>query len=630
MLAFLCQKWYNEDRKRKEVFAMMRMMDYFEQFLMSRHISLESFYDVPGDEVPFPMGTEEACRILSESRQLDIPVGIFSDFDCDGLMSGLLWYLGLRLMGFSTVYLCPRDVGAGYVPNVADLSALPPSTGLLVTSDVGSVSNDLVQCAKNRGMRVIVTDHHDCRLSDSVLGKADAFVNPMTDAERGNAYAGPRICGAQVVYLILLYYFTVCCPFSAVVLGDLSILRHFASVAVVSDNMPLCGANFAWVRSMLGFFQYMNPMLPEGESATASGLANDPFVQNACLNFHRFVHAQQGSMGNAFDMDFLEYQIIPVINSIKRMAGDVSLFYHMLLGTPEQNEACIEILTRMNQDRKLLVNAEFERLQEERDTGQSCFSYLSILPENVPSGICGLVAQKMAEAYGIPYIAVQKYPDGSYAGSARTFGMYPFKSEVSGSGFARCGGHEEACGISFLSYGDMLFLDSFLHSSFQDYLSSCEDMTPGYDVLIDYELDFDHDFRRRINRFVSELSMAGPFGKDNPPPLVLMRIPLSQCVLSEFGSESAPHCRISVGYGVQCILWRTDVFSVADAVQEDYLYLAGTMARHESADSRSIRFTCVPALSCKDIFSSLASQRMECFTENDGDDFAEESEDMDL
>lgn len=609
---------------------MTRMMDYFEQFLMSRHISLDSFYDIPGDEMPFPMGTDDACRLLRECLQSDIPIGIFSDFDCDGLMSGFLWYLGLHLMGFTHVYLCPRDVGAGYVPRVSDLDALSSSTGLLVTSDVGSVSTDLVRQAKDRGMRVIVTDHHDCVVPDSVLGQADVFVNPMTDAERGMPYGGPRICGAQVVYLVLLRYFTAYCSSSAVLLGDLSVLRHFASVAVVSDNMPLCGANFAWVRSMLCFFQYMNPMLPEGESATAAGLANDPLVQNACLNFHRFVHAQQGSMGNAFDMDFLEYQVIPVVNSIKRMGGDVALFYHMLLGSAEQNAACIEVLTRMNQDRKALVNAEFTRLQEERDTGQSCFSYISVLPEDVPSGICGLVAQKMSEAYGIPHIAVQKYPDGSYAGSARTFGIYPFKSEASASGFARCGGHEEAFGISFLSYADMLFLDGFLDSSFQSYLSSCDGVVPVYDVLVDYELDFDRDFRKRIRRFVSEVSMAGPFGKDNPPPSVLLRVPLSQCLLSEFGSESAPHCRISLGYGIQCILWRTDVFSVADAEQDGYLYLAGTMAKHESAESRSIRFTCTPVLSCGDVFTRLASGRMESFSEDDFDGYAEESEDLDL
>ena len=605
---------------------MKQLPDYFEQFLCSRGLSESPVcIEDPDEEIPCPLHTDDACRLLSDCVKRSVPAAILSDFDCDGLMSGFLSYCGLRMMGFSRVYLCARNTVSGYNPDVSELNQLPSDVGLLFTSDVGSMSRQLVTEAKKRGMRVIVTDHHPCALSDSVEGIADVFVNPMLDGERGNPYAGPRICGAQVVFLLIQrYFFMYPASCQYLVDSDLAILSHFAGIAAVSDRMPLEGFNGPWVKQMLCFFRYMNPGMA---SAAASGLANHPVLQNACINFHQFVCCLQGEIGSSFDLEFLEYTLVPVVNSIKRMGGDVSLFYEMLFGSISLCEDHIEKLRELNRQRKDLVEEEFSRLQRDIEEGSNPFSHIFLLPPHVPSGICGLVAQKLVESHGIPCVVIQQLDDGSYAGSARTAGTYLFKTELSSSGFARCGGHEEAFGVSFVSYPDVLFGDQFIANSFAVYLQQQGTLSTSYDVLMDYVSDFDQDFHRRVSRFVSDLSEVGPFGPGNPPPFILFRFPFSRGLFTEFGPEYAPHLRIYLGYGFQCVLWRTDVLQVADCVKDGMLYLAGTLNRVRTLSGSHIRFTCHPVLDGSLIYETLASERMvDCEQDVYGDasDFEEE------
>lgn len=592
---------------------MQTMQDYFEQFLASRCLPPDYLFSrqrfVPPEGVSrYPLFTNDACRVLKDHLDAGYPVYLLSDFDFDGLMSGLVLYAGLHMMGFSDVSILPRDTVRGYDPLLSELDPVPDGPGLLITSDVGSMCPDLVRKAKEKGFTVIVTDHHECSLSESVDGVADVFLNPMLDEARGSVYACGRICGAYVAYLLVERFFSLYPErYGGVVRSDLQVLSHFASMATVSDRMPMEGINPGHVQEMLSFFRYLNPG-HAGE--TASGAANDCILQNICGNFHRFVAMLQGEVGTGFDMEFLEYSVIPVVNSIKRMGAATSLFYLLLLGSSSDCDANAEALFALNKARKELVEDCFSVQCAEMESGTSPFAHIFILPQDVPGGICGLVAQKLTEAMGHPCIAVQESDDGGYAGSARTFGDYPFKTSMNDSGFAVCRGHEEACGVFFLSYADMLFADAFLGTSFERHMEATDLSAPVFDVVMDYDLDFDQDFHRRVSQFVAKADQAGPFGPGNPPPRVLLKMRASRGLFTEFGPEYAPHSRIYLGYGLQALLWRTDALSVLDDAEDGFLYFAGTMSRHRTNAGSSIQFTCHPVLSGHSVFEQAAAGRI--------------------
>jgi len=104
--------------------------------------------------------------------------------------------------------------------------------------------------------------------------------------------------------------------------SDLVLLRHFAAIATVADAMPLLSINHYIVKEMLHFMNYINPFDKSDE--IVRDVCYDGFVQNVYNNFHIFINKLIGKSNNDFDMEFLEYTVIPVINSIKRMsAGSV-------------------------------------------------------------------------------------------------------------------------------------------------------------------------------------------------------------------------------------------------------------------------------------------------------------------
>ena len=107
-------------------------------------------------------------------------------------------------------------------------------------------------------------------------------------------------------------------------MNDLVLLRHFAAMATVADSMPLLSINHYIVGEMLHFMNYITPM--DKSDGIVQGVCCDGFVQNVYNNFHIFISGLAGQAYNDFDMTFLEYTVIPAVNSIKRMGADPMIF----------------------------------------------------------------------------------------------------------------------------------------------------------------------------------------------------------------------------------------------------------------------------------------------------------------
>ena len=591
------------------------MRDYFEQFLESRGFMGNGRIESLSLWTPsYPLDCDNVCHYLHDLDR-NVPIGIMSDFDCDGLMAGLVDYLGLLLLGFTNVRICSRSSRDGYEFTKDDIDRLG-DIRVMITSDVGTMCVDAVSYAKQKGIFVIVTDHHTGDLFSSTYGIADCFVNPMFDKMRvgpaspngGCAYQGYPICGAFVSYLIFERYFKLYPEeYNSMILGDLFLIRHFAGIATVSDRMPMLGQNRSIVQSMLDFYSYINPCM---ESSLVNGVANHPVIQNVYTNMHRFIDTIRGESRLGVNLEFVEFSLIPVINSIKRMGERTDVFYTMLFSDASQSEQCAAFLKDLNSRRKELVKSVFEQVLSEYESGMSEFRHIFLIPNDIPLGICGLVAQKMCDAIGSPVCIFQSH-NGEYVGSARSFMDWHLLSEVNNSGFAICRGHEVSCGIFCNSSAFLILLDQFLDESFEKYAQKIQvSGDTRFDVIMDYDSDFRFDFHRKLRRFVRRCEKMGPFGNGFSAPLVLMKVGISNGSYTGMGANGCAHTKINLGRGLLCMLWNVDLSDIHDASEDGFLYLSGTMSYTRSAEGGFISFSCTPVPeNGKELFDKLSDGR---------------------
>lgn len=568
----------------------LQTRDYFLQFLDSRGLNAESFLELDGDgTVPYVSGTDEVCRMFHDLPK-DTAIGLLTDFDFDGCASSLIGYLGFSLMGFTNVRVLPRHAANGYDPDETCIDFLG-ACSVLVTADVGTSAVRAVSYARQSyGMTVVVTDHHLGGAHGDTSGIADYFVNPMFDS-------GEPICGAMVLWTVFSRYFSLYPDVS--VMGDLKILRHFAGMATLADSMPLVGFNRRAVREMLSFLSYINPPV---ESCVVGFTATHPLVANVVWNLHRFVDRffqvdpydpDAGFRRGSVDQDFVEYKLIPAVNSIKRMDGCTDLFLRCFFGSDSDSAQAQCALMELNESRKNLVSRLYGDILDRMESGQEAHRHVFVLPSGNPAGICGLVAQKLSEALTGPCAVFLPMEDGSFSGSARAPFGYPFLTLVNASGFASCAGHNPACGCTTASGAQMELLEDFLEDSFSKWMQSQvrPDASGGFDILMDVCADF-YSFHRRVRHLLSDLKKAGPFGSGFPRAQVLLKVPVRDVLCSGFGLSGTAHTRVNLGNGVRCLLWNQTVADVADRVRDGSLYLAGTCSRSFTPDGPGVDFSC--------------------------------------
>ena len=277
-------------------------MDYFEMFLRKRKLTKNKIKKMMAYDGRTIKGTDEVCVFLHGLNR-DTNIGLISDYDTDGLMSEVVKYLGLSLLKFSNLFISKRNIENGYEFSRDDIDNLG-DIEILITSDVGINCQDAIAYARQKGIMVIVTDHH--LPNDLKSLQADYIVNYRLDNDfiKGNT----DVCGAYTVYQIFERYgqlYSGEFPDYDKFMNDLVLLRHFAAMATVADSMPLLSINHYIVGEMLHFMNYITPM--DKSDGIVQGVCCDGFVQNVYNNFHIFITALAGQSYNDFDMTFLEY-----------------------------------------------------------------------------------------------------------------------------------------------------------------------------------------------------------------------------------------------------------------------------------------------------------------------------------
>lgn len=472
------------------------------------------------------------------------------DFDMDGIMSATVLSAGLAELGFPVELFRP-DSHAGYGLSASEADRLVeehPNARWVMTCDMGISARAGVKRLVERGLEVIVTDHHQESATTSSRRYAKVLVDPCGI---GETYGLPGICGAQVAWRCMDAYAQA---YGTTEQRDrIARLRVFAGIGTVSDLMPLVHENRQLVRDALSILRlvWANPDPWFVNSVTGSPAYTSAFRGLSCaLSAFNDQHAFASS--DAIDEKFLGFTFAPTFNAAKRLGIDMGHAYNVFLGDENARQLGMQVLLEANTERKRLVNETMYRIDEQANPyAPLCYII------DAPAGILGLVAAKLMSRSGMPTLVVRPTDDGGFAGSGRSPEWYPFLTKRSEQNFdMNAAGHEGAFGCSFAS---LEALNRETPRILTDIQATHDAMPivsqPDVDLVVATDGTGDVGFDvPLLSEFVTTMDSYRPFGRGWEAPRVRMVVRAREFTATAMGKQGQ-HLSVRTPTGMRCVCW---------------------------------------------------------------------------
>ena len=408
-------------------------------------------------------------------------IGVFGDFDADGVTGTALLEEGLAKLGARVVSYLPHRVREGHGLNSQAIQSLhEQGVTLLITVDCGVTSVEEVSEAAALGMDTVITDHH---IPLPQLPGACAIVNPKLD---GSAYPFPDLAGVGLAFKLVtaLYAFMDRA-------WDESLLQ-LAALGTVTDMTPLVGENRYIVAAGLQSLN-TNPRPGLEELLRLAGL----------------------DVGE-LDTETISYTLGPRLNAPGRLGHAMSSLSLLRAATSEDAVPLAQDLERLNRDRQGLTQKADEVAERELGIRPPASSITVLWSEELPPGIAGLLASRLVDERWRPAVVVS-VEDGVGRGSGRSIPEFDLASAFTECRdlFDRFGGHPRAAG--FLISSDRL-------PELKERLESIAEREIG-DADLQPAIDIDAHVRIATLmgdnfRFLRDLA---PYGEGNPAPVFLTK-----------------------------------------------------------------------------------------------------------
>jgi len=395
-------------------------------------------------------GMDAAVTLLTQALQQQWRVMIVADFDSDGATSCAVMMRGLRMMGLQNIdFIVPNRFVHGYGLTTELLSeiAVENQPDLLITVDNGIASIDGVSLAKQRGMQVLITDHH---LAAEQLPQADAIVNPN---QPGDVFPSKMLAGVGVAFYVLLGLRQGLRDLDWFELKQLAEPRlvellDLVALGTVADVVPLDRLNRTFVDL--------------GLKRMRQGLA--------CAGIRALLEVAGKDITRLSSQD-LGFAIAPRLNAAGRME-DMGLGIDTLLTDNfAMAQQAAQLLDQINLERRsveqtmqleALEMLEKTQLNETSDAAAYC-----LYEKNWHQGVIGLLASRIKEKLHRPVIVFAPGEPGEIKGSARSItGVHIRDVLVNVAAkypdlILRFGGHAMAAGLILRKDDFSLFEQAF-------------------------------------------------------------------------------------------------------------------------------------------------------------------------
>ncbi len=429
---------------------------------------------------------KEAVEKILDCLQKHRKIIIFGDYDVDGVASTSLLIEFFQQITTNIDYYIPNRFSEGYGLNKEAITYIKEEMKgeLIITVDNGVSSYEEVEYAKEIGIDIIVTDHHNPpdKLPECIL---------IDVKQRDDNYPFKELCGCGIAFkLAQALQRKLNLPKSA-----LSNLLDLVALATIADIVPLIDENRTLVK-------YGLKVINSNRRLGLSVLKEVVGLKDKKINTGR-----------------IGFTIGPCFNAAGRLE-DAKLGVQLLLeDNKEKAFELANLLYTLNRERQAIQEKgeEYCRLLvEERFLD---YDFLVLKADEVSEGVIGIIAGKIKDIYYRPTLVLTKSEEGYLKGSGRSIkgiDIYEEMKSVSDL-FLGFGGHEMACGFS-IEEDKLEELRERLNSRVKEIKTQDPDIfVPKLDIAIELganELTLD---------LVEEISKLEPYGMGNPKPLFMLK-----------------------------------------------------------------------------------------------------------
>ena len=430
---------------------------------------------------------EKAVAILQEKITNKNKIRIIGDYDIDGVMSTYILLVSLRGLGADADMVIPNRIMDGYGINEHLIEqAWEDKRDTIITCDNGIAAATQIQKAKDLGMTVIVTDHHEVPFEETengrteILPPADAVVNPK---QKDCGYPFSGLCGAVVAMKVMEALYEKMVP--EVDLVDR--MLPFAGIATIGDVMDLKDENRILVKE---------------------GLQRLHHTTNLGLQELIRVNGLEPENISPYHIGFV---LGPCLNASGRLDTAKRALKLLLAETREEAAVLAGDLKNLNESRKEMTAQGVEKaIEQVESTSMMEDTVLVVFLPECHESLAGIIAGRLRERYHKPSFVLTRGEEG-VKGSGRSIEAYSMYEKLCECKeyLTKFGGHPMAAGLSLEEENVETFRRKLNESSGL----SQDDLVEK--VSIDVPMPI-HYIRKDL---VRELSLLEPFGKGNEKPL---------------------------------------------------------------------------------------------------------------
>lgn len=475
-------------------------------FIHPKYETLSDPYNLPD--------MKAAVEVILAVIKTGEKIAIYGDYDVDGITATAVLTDFFRKIGIETINYIPSRMDEGYGLNVEALEGLAKQgVKLVITVDCGSTSIDVIKAANKLGLSIVVTDHHVLHMEKdkTVLPAAAAVVNPKRLLAKNPLY---ELAGVGVAFFLvraLMTHFT-----DKYAPGQEKWLLDLVALGTICDVVPLVGENRILAKYGLG-------VLAKSRRVGIVALAH---VAEVHLEFM-----------DSYKVGFL---LGPRLNAAGRIEHAKSALSLLLSEDKEEADKLASQLNALNLERqeiteKIVVAAK--EIIEKSDKKQKIYL---LSGKDWPAGVVGIVASRLAEEYGKPMLVMEDMGE-ELKGSARSIKSFNIIEALSECGelLTRFGGHAFAAGFS-LEKDKFILLNEKLVSISKNKISEA-------DLQPEIGIDLDIPTKNIDQKFIEELALLEPYGRENNKPLFL----ISKAKIAEARLVGTPavHLKLKIDQG---------------------------------------------------------------------------------
>ncbi|WP_297417151.1 single-stranded-DNA-specific exonuclease RecJ [Clostridium sp.] len=493
----MSERWFIKNIKAdyKYISKKYALTEIMSRLIVNRNITsdemIRSYINPDFDKLHNPRemkDLEKAVKILSEKIKSNSKIRIVGDYDVDGVISIYILYSALKRCNANVDYEVPDRIKDGYGINIDIIKqAKEDGVDTILTCDNGISAIEQIKYAKNLGITVIVTDHHDIpfvenenKVREFISSEADAIVNPKQSECN---YIFKQLCGAGVAFKLVEVLFET----FNIDKRECYKYIEFLAIATVCDVVDLVDENRIFVKKGLELIN----------STTNLGLQE---LIRECELIEKTL--------SVYHLGFI---IGPCINASGRLDSAKKGLKLLLSSEEEEAVKLAKELVKLNEERKDMTMKGVETAIEiiEKNGMINDKVFVIYIPD-IHESLAGIIAGRIKEKYNVPTLIITKAEHG-VKGSGRSIEEYNMFEEL-----VKCkdllekfGGHPMAAGFSLKEEN----IDEFRKRLNENTTLSDEDLLRK--VTIDCVLPLD-----TINyELINDLERLEPFGKANTKPL---------------------------------------------------------------------------------------------------------------